>query len=75
MVFLIYLFRSLWLPTYNYVVWGVLGAIMAGVYIIIDLMVVMVAIPTEEYILGALMLYADIMRMFMYILMIFGKRK
>jgi len=57
------------------VVWGTFGAIGAYCYIIIDLIVVMVGVPTDEYILGALMLYADIMRMFLYILMIFGKGK
>lgn len=76
-VFMVYLFRALWITQVNYVVWGVLGACGSGVYVIIDLIMVMIpgAINNEDYIMGALMLYADIMRMFLYILMIFGKKK
>jgi FtsH-binding integral membrane protein len=33
------------------------------------------SIDLDDYILGALMLYADVVRMLIYLLMIFGKRK
>ena len=69
------LWQALWFSTVNVVYWGICGAIIMSVYVIIDLLYVMVAVPTDDYIMGSLMLYADIMRMFMYILMIFGKAK
>ena len=54
-----------------------LGIIITGVYIIVDLVYIMVpgALDLDDYILGALMLYLDIMRMFVYILEILGSRK
>lgn len=32
-------------------------------------------VAVDEYILGAMMLYIDIIRMLLYILMLFGKKK
>jgi len=44
---------------------------------VIDLIYIMVpgALDLDDYILGALMLYLDIIRMFMFILEILGKAK
>ena len=45
-----------------------------GFYILIDLVQIMTpsVISYDDYILGAMMLYVDIIRMFIYILMILG---
>ncbi len=54
-----------------------LGILIVGFYILIDLVQIMTpdAISYDDYILGAMMLYIDIVRMFVYILMILGKSK
>ena len=53
-----------------------LGIIGSGIYILVDLIIVMSpeGIDMDDYIMGSLRLYLDIVRMFLYILMIFGKR-
>ena len=55
-----------------------LGIIDSGIYILVDLIVVMApeesGIDMDDYILGSLRLYLDIVRMFLYILLIFGRR-
>ena len=50
------------------------GIFVVGFYILIDLVQIMTpsAISYDDYILGAMMLYVDIIRMFVYILMILG---
>jgi len=57
--------------------YAIAGLIVAAIYVIVDLVIIMIpgAISKDDYILGALMLYVDLLRLFMYILMIFGKRK
>ena len=59
------------------ILYGFLGAIGAGIYVVIDLIYIMVpgAMSKDDYILGALMLYIDLLRMLLYILVILGKRK
>jgi FtsH-binding integral membrane protein len=65
-------FSSAW-----FILYGVLGAIASGIYVLIDLILIMCpgAMSKDDYILGALMLYVDLIRMLIYIIMIFGKRK
>jgi FtsH-binding integral membrane protein len=50
------------------------GIFVVGFYILIDLVQIMTpsVISYDDYILGAMMLYVDIIRMFIYILMILG---
>lgn len=50
------------------------GMLVVGFYILIDLVQIMTpsVISYDDYILGAMMLYVDIVRMFIYILMILG---
>ena len=57
-------------------VYGSVGVLIVGFYILIDLVQIMTpdAISYDDYILGAMMLYIDIVRMFLYILMILGKK-
>lgn len=52
--------------------YAALGIIVVGFYILIDLVQIMTpeTISYDDYILGAMMLYIDIIRMFIYILMI-----
>ena len=77
LVFLILLFFSGSFPNVYYILYGVLGVIISGVYIIFDLTVLMAAgaIDYDDYILGSLMLYFDIMRMFVYLVMLLGKQR
>ena len=58
------------------IVYASLGILLSGIYIVIDLCVIMKpgAIPMDDYILGSLMLYADIIRMFVFLVMLLGKR-
>ena len=58
-------------------VYGSLGVLIVGFYILIDLVQIMTpdVISYDDYILGAMMLYIDIVRMFVYILMILGSKK
>lgn len=60
-----------------FIVYGVLGTFIAGLYVMVDLLMIMIPgqIDTEDYILGSLMLYVDIIRMLLYLLVILGKRK
>ena len=59
------------------ILYGVLGVIAAGLYVIVDLVMIMAPgeISNDDYILGALMLYIDLLRLFLYILMIFATKK
>ena len=80
MTLLIYLFYSLFVPTFNVVLYAGLECIIAGAYIIIDLYMLMApkdagGFDLDDYILGALCLYVDIMRLFLYLLILLGKRK
>jgi FtsH-binding integral membrane protein len=61
-----------WLVAYAF-----FGILITGIYILVDLLLVMVkgGFDLDDYILGALYLYFDIIRMFLYIVMIFGKKK
>jgi len=60
-----------------YVFYCVLGILIASILIYIDLVIVMLAgkYAMDEYIYCALLLYLDIIRLFLYILMLFGKGK
>ena len=50
------------------------GIVISGIYILIDLMMVLEPgiMKTDDYIMGALMLYLDLVRMFLYILELMG---
>ena len=57
--------------------WATVGVLCSGLYIVGDLMMIMDSrrIGYDDYILGALTLYVDMIRMFMYILALFAKKK
>lgn len=59
------------------IVYATLGVIGSGIFILVDLMVVMKPglMNFDDYILGALNLYFDVVRMFVYLLMLLGNRK
>jgi len=56
---------------------AVIGTIVTGGYVIVDLLMIMDAamVAADEYILAAFMLYVDVVRLFIYILMLLGKDK
>ena len=56
---------------------AVVCCFMSCIYVIVDLLFIMdmALIAQDEYILGAFMLYVDIVRVFMYILIILSDKK
>ena len=56
---------------------AVVGCFMSCIYVIVDLLFIMdmALIAQDEYILGAFMLYVDIVRVFMHILIILSDKK
>lgn len=61
------------------VVYGAIGALIASLFIVIDTQLIVgghrsVQIDPEEYVYAALMIYLDIIRLFLYILQIVGNR-
>ena len=60
-----------------FAVYCILGIIMVGAYIIIDLLMIMSpgSFDQDEYILGAMNLYIDLVRVFVYILALLGSKK
>ena len=56
---------------------AVIGTIVTGGYVIVDLLMIMDAamVAADEYILASFMLYVDVVRLFIYILMLLGKDK
>ena len=59
------------------IVYASLGVIGAGIFILVDLLVIMKPglMDFDDYIMGALNLYFDIVRMFVYLLMLLGSKK
>jgi hypothetical protein len=57
--------------------YAVIGVVVTGIYILIDLVKIITpgGISYDDYILGAIMLYVDLLRMFIYLLALLGKRK
>ena len=51
------------------------GSLIYGFYVIIDLKLISDKIEIDDYILGALTLYIDLITLFVHLLQIFGKRK
>ncbi len=54
---------------------GVGGSLIYGMYVIIDLKLISEKIAIDDYILGAVTLYVDLITLFVHILRIVGKRK
>jgi hypothetical protein len=56
---------------------AVFGILITGIYILIDLVQIMTpnVISHDDYILGAINLYIDLVRMFIYILALLAKKK
>ena len=51
------------------------GIIVYGIYVIIDLYTIANRLEVDDYILGALTLYIDLISLFLHILRIFGSKK
>lgn len=55
-----------------------LGVILFGIYLIIDTQLIIggkrLAISLDDYVVGALLLYIDIIQIFLYLLQMFGRR-
>ena len=50
-----------------------IAVVLCSLLIFTDLVVIMKDLETEEYILAAMMLYVDIIRLLIYLIMIFGE--
>ena len=63
-------------PDWGYVVYASMGVCGAAVFILLDLLILQSEVlDYDDYILGALNLYLDTVRMFIYLLMLLGRRK
>jgi len=51
-----------------------LGTIVTSVYIVIDSQSIMKRLSLEEFVIGALMLYCDIIQLFLFLLSLMGKK-
>lgn len=62
---------------YWYILYGTFGMLISGILLFIDVIKIQILgkVAVDEYILGALLLYIDIIRMLLYILMLFAKAK
>lgn len=56
-------------------IYSVAGILIYGIYVIIDLKMISERIEIDDYILGAITLYLDLITLFVYILQAMGKRK
>ena len=76
-MFLVSLFFLNTISNQFLIVYAAIGALASGIFVLVDIVMIMVpgAMDMEDYILGALSLYLDIVRLFIYILMLFGKRR
>ena len=65
------------LGDWDMIILSVFGVLFSGIYILIDLLKLMTpeVCSYDDYILGAMMLYLDMVRMFIYILRIFAEAK
>ena len=54
---------------------GIGGSLIYGIYVIIDLKMIQEKIQVDDYILGAVTLYIDLITLFVKILQVVGKRK
>ena len=76
-MFLVMLFMYDKLSNGVYIAYAVLGIILSGIYILVDFVVLLKpgVYDMDDYILGSLTLYLDIIRMFIYILMLLGRSR
>jgi FtsH-binding integral membrane protein len=58
-----------------YMLYSAGGCIIYGIYVIVDLKFIAERIEVDDYILGALTLYIDLMSLFVYILQFLGSKK
>lgn len=72
-LFWVILFKVNVLPDWVFVLYASLGVAISAIYVLLDLIYIQV-MEFDDYILGALMLYLDIMRMFVYLLSLIGRR-
>lgn len=68
MLIFLFIWRSYWLAT----LFSFLGAILASIYIVLDVKLISKRLDLDEYIIGALMLYSDIISLFLYLLSLLG---
>ena len=54
---------------------GLGGSLVYSIYVCIDLKIISDKIEIDDYILGAITLYVDLITLFIHILQIFGKKK
>lgn len=66
-----------WTPVLNNL-YCCLGVIVFGIYLVIDTQLIIggrrLAISMDDYVVGALILYMDIIQIFLYLLQLFGRR-
>ena len=77
LICLIVLCATGYFNSYWYVLYGTFGMAIAGILLFIDVIKVQIMgkVAVDEYILGAMLLYLDIIRLLLYILLLFAKAK
>jgi len=68
-------FAGAWESQTVQVLYGAGGLVIYGFYVIIDLKMISEQIEIDDYILGALTLYLDLITLLVHILRILGKKK
>mmetsp|Transcript_26230 Transcript_26230/g.25406 ORF Transcript_26230/g.25406 Transcript_26230/m.25406 type:complete len:178 (-) Transcript_26230:54-587(-) len=75
---LVFMFMCIFIGWYSYIGWCYLGVFIYGLYLVIDTKIIMggsrYKIFIDDYILAAMILYIDMIMIFLYILRILGGR-
>lgn len=79
MSFLVFgIFTGIGFSYWLYNLYCVFGVILFGIYIIFDTQMIIggkrLQLSMDDYVIGALILYIDIIQMFLYLLSLFGRR-
>ena len=72
------IFSLFWSSPFLYCLYCSLGVLLFGIYLIIDTQLIMggksIALTVDEYVAAALLLYIDIIQIFLYILSMLSKK-
>jgi FtsH-binding integral membrane protein len=77
-LFMLAIFGIFWPTRFLYSVYCSLCVLLFGIYLIIDTQLIIggkrIALTIDEYVAAALLLYVDIITIFLYILQMFGRK-
>lgn len=77
-MFMLGIFGLFWPGPFLYSLYCALGVLLFGIYLIIDTQLILgnkrIAFTTDEYVAAAMLLYVDIIQIFLYILSMLGRK-